>query len=522
MFVTSQPLMVNFTVLNSMGVYGRITEIEWIENVNNDNDDTNIENEVHNNVNAHSNNNDSKSKDNGMKSLIEKEKSWTKVTFKSENSIGIVSSSIKSLFQNKRNNNTKSNENHIRSLGEKSTENIKTQNYKNDYNDIKQKDIKHEDRDRHEKRINEGNKRMVTLVGKVLTLRIQLNQIVFPFSGYLAISITVTNHKGKEKFNKMNRKYNKNENKYKNKQPNGTETEDYEADSAIEDENHSYSDIIDFIGDVNGRLMVTVETPGKSKFTSESFHSDKNQLEKREIDAYDNSKSKSRSRSNNGSGFSNNSNGDQTNILKHRILIDNNTVNKQNTSDSKNHNTSNAYLINGNISTNVSKSDQNDSDSSMNINSREYKTPERYSLQDTPEDILRKQKMIKKDKSYPRRSYYNPISDVQVSVASADVTIRVERTPPRSKRFLWDVYHDIGYPSAYVPRDDLSSSRFVTYLFCLCISNNLSVIRICGVLPLSLSLSLSLSTVLSLASSVDDEVPPFYFHLSTIDTASIY
>ena len=488
--------MVNFTVLNSMGVYGRITEIEWIENVDNDNDDdTNIDNEVHDNVSAHSNNNDSKSKDNNINSLRKKEKSWTKVTFKSENSIGIVSSSIKPLFQNKRKNNTKSDENHIRSFGEKSTENIKTQNNKDNYNDIKQKEIKYKERNGHEKRINEGNKRVVTLVGKVLTLRIQLNQIVFPFSGYLAISITVTNHKGKEKFSKMNEKYSKNENEHKNKQPNGSETEDYESDSAIEDENHSYSGIIDFIGDVNGRLMVTVETPGKSKFTSESFQSDENHLEKREINGHDNSKTKSKSRSDNGSGFSNNSNGNHTNTFKHRILIDNNNLNKQNSSDSKNHNTSNTYLINGNIST-------NDSDSSTNIDSREYKTPDRYSLQDSPEDIIRKQKKIKKDKLHPRSSYYNPISDVQISVASADVTIRVERTPPRSKRFLWDVHHDIGYPSAYVPRDDLSSSRFGNNLFCLCISNNHSVIRISSdvesflSLPISLSLSLSLSTVL--------------------------
>ena len=33
--------------------------------------------------------------------------------------------------------------------------------------------------------------------------------------------------------------------------------------------------------------------------------------------------------------------------------------------------------------------------------------------------------------------------------------IKIIPTPPRSKRILWDQYHNLRYPSGYFPRDDL-------------------------------------------------------------------
>jgi hypothetical protein len=38
-------------------------------------------------------------------------------------------------------------------------------------------------------------------------------------------------------------------------------------------------------------------------------------------------------------------------------------------------------------------------------------------------------------------------------------------TPPRSKRILWDQFHNIGYPSGYFPRDDLK-----VWIYILCMS----------------------------------------------------
>jgi hypothetical protein len=55
---------------------------------------------------------------------------------------------------------------------------------------------------------------------------------------------------------------------------------------------------------------------------------------------------------------------------------------------------------------------------------------------------------------------YDAERDVQSSTATADITVQISRIPPRNRRLLWDVYHNIGYPSAFVPRDDLDSSRW--------------------------------------------------------------
>ena len=59
------------------------------------------------------------------------------------------------------------------------------------------------------------------------------------------------------------------------------------------------------------------------------------------------------------------------------------------------------------------------------------------------------------------RPMYLETEGMFISTASAAIDLRISPTPPRSKRILWDVYHNMGYPSAFVPRDDLSTSRFV-------------------------------------------------------------
>jgi hypothetical protein len=46
------------------------------------------------------------------------------------------------------------------------------------------------------------------------------------------------------------------------------------------------------------------------------------------------------------------------------------------------------------------------------------------------------------------------------SIATAEVVVHADPVPPpRKKRIMWDVYHNIGYPSAFVPRDDLGQSK---------------------------------------------------------------
>ena len=58
-------------------------------------------------------------------------------------------------------------------------------------------------------------------------------------------------------------------------------------------------------------------------------------------------------------------------------------------------------------------------------------------------------------------SEYDAVRDVQSSTATADLTVQIGRIPPREKRLLWDIYHNMGYPSAFVPRDDLDASRYL-------------------------------------------------------------
>ena len=45
----------------------------------------------------------------------------------------------------------------------------------------------------------------------------------------------------------------------------------------------------------------------------------------------------------------------------------------------------------------------------------------------------------------------------QVSVAQATLKVKVIATPPREKRVLWDIFHNIPYPPGFIPRDNLDA-----------------------------------------------------------------
>jgi len=42
-----------------------------------------------------------------------------------------------------------------------------------------------------------------------------------------------------------------------------------------------------------------------------------------------------------------------------------------------------------------------------------------------------------------------------VATVKLPVKVKVIPTPPRSKRLLWDQYHNLRYPPGYFPRDNL-------------------------------------------------------------------
>eukprot|EP01041_Mallomonas_annulata_P003854 gene3854-7686_t len=82
--------------------------------------------------------------------------------------------------------------------------------------------------------------------------------------------------------------------------------------------------------------------------------------------------------------------------------------------------------------------------------------------------------IITVDSSRHRSRHVDPRDDVSASESASDlmsasvprigqvalsVDVRVESRLPRSKRVLWDVFHGMSYPSAFVPRDDLSDDR---------------------------------------------------------------
>lgn len=41
------------------------------------------------------------------------------------------------------------------------------------------------------------------------------------------------------------------------------------------------------------------------------------------------------------------------------------------------------------------------------------------------------------------------------SMVKLPVKVKIVPTPPRSKRVLWDQYHNLRYPPGYFPRDNL-------------------------------------------------------------------
>ena len=43
----------------------------------------------------------------------------------------------------------------------------------------------------------------------------------------------------------------------------------------------------------------------------------------------------------------------------------------------------------------------------------------------------------------------------QISIIKLPVRVRITPTPPRSRRILWDQFHNLRYPSGYFPRDNL-------------------------------------------------------------------
>ena len=307
---TSQPLLVNFTILNSMGVYGRITEIKWIEtNIKKSNDVNNNGNNGRNNATNdnkidHKNRNDENDEENSV--------SWSKVSFSAANSVGTFSSSWDTQNATKSDSDFKGIKNNVN----------------HDKNSSK-KGKKHGNSDQSD---------VLILTGKYLTLRIQLSRIIYPYSGYLAVAISVTDKTNNNDNSKnINQTDDKNKNRIKNENKNP------------ESEN------VEFYGDISGKLIVTVETPGQPLFTPV-------EVPKKE---------------------------------KKRLLSE---------------------------STNIETSSQKNPNQNKNVKNER---------------------------------------NVQISVASAEVIVRVQSTPPREKRILWDVYHHITYPSAHVLRDDLSKSRSV-------------------------------------------------------------
>ena len=77
----------------------------------------------------------------------------------------------------------------------------------------------------------------------------------------------------------------------------------------------------------------------------------------------------------------------------------------------------------------------------------------------TPYESPTEGKKSKEDWTDINRAVFLETEGMYVSTAAAAIDLRISPTPPRDKRILWDVYHNMGYPSAFVPRDDLSTSR---------------------------------------------------------------
>lgn len=81
----------------------------------------------------------------------------------------------------------------------------------------------------------------------------------------------------------------------------------------------------------------------------------------------------------------------------------------------------------------------------------------------TPYETSTEGKKSKEDWTDIGRAAFSETEGMYASTAIAKIDLRISPTPLRSKRILWDVYHNMGYPSAFVPRDDLSTSRYLCY-----------------------------------------------------------
>ena len=46
-------------------------------------------------------------------------------------------------------------------------------------------------------------------------------------------------------------------------------------------------------------------------------------------------------------------------------------------------------------------------------------------------------------------------TEAKQSLLKLPLRVKIIPTPPRSKRILWDQYHNLRYPSGYIPRDKL-------------------------------------------------------------------
>ena len=46
-------------------------------------------------------------------------------------------------------------------------------------------------------------------------------------------------------------------------------------------------------------------------------------------------------------------------------------------------------------------------------------------------------------------------TEPRVSQVKLPIRVAVIPTPPRSRRLLWDQYHNLRYPPGYFPRDNL-------------------------------------------------------------------
>lgn len=51
------------------------------------------------------------------------------------------------------------------------------------------------------------------------------------------------------------------------------------------------------------------------------------------------------------------------------------------------------------------------------------------------------------------------VGDSLFSVVELPIHASVDRTPPRHRRILWDMFHSLRYPPAYVPRDNLDDDK---------------------------------------------------------------